>query len=64
MRQNEVIIGNEYNIRLEGKTVRVKVLSDRGYTNGVSRKYRVQRVDTGKVLPKYRSCQALYPITQ
>ena len=64
MRQMDVIIGNEYNIKMEGELVRVKVLSDRGYGNGVSRKYQVRRIDTGKVLPKYRTCQALYPLQQ
>lgn len=64
MKQKDVIIGHEYNIQMEGKTIRVKVLADRGYDNGLARKYRVQRVDTGKVLPKYRTCQALYPLQQ
>jgi len=49
---------------MEGQLVRVKVLSDRGYGNGIARKYQVRRVDTGKVLPKYRTCQALYSLQQ
>lgn len=64
MKQNEVVVGHQYNIHLEGKLVRVKVLGDRGYGNGVSRRYQVQRVDTGKVLPAYRTCQALHPIQE
>lgn len=62
MKQNEVIIGNEYTIQLEGKPVRVKVLGDRGYGSGILRKYQLKRVDTGRVLPKYRTCQALSPL--
>lgn len=62
MKQKDVIIGNEYNIKMEGQLVRVKVLSDRGYGNGIARKYQVRRIDTGKVLPKYRTCLALYPL--
>lgn len=62
MQQKDVIVGNEYNIQLEGKTVRVKVLADRGYGSGNLRKYQVKRLDTGRVLPKFRTCQALSPI--
>jgi hypothetical protein len=64
MQQKDVIIGHEYNIKMEGELVRVKVLSDRGYGDGHARKFRVQRVDSGKVLPKCRTCQALYPLQQ
>jgi hypothetical protein len=62
MQQKDVIIGHEYNIKMEGGLVRVKVIADRGYSIGHVRQYRVQRVDSGKVLPKYRTCQALYPL--
>lgn len=64
MKQKDVVIGSEYNIKLDGKLVRIKVLSDRGYGDGIARKYRVQRVDTGKVLPRSRTCQSFYPIAQ
>jgi hypothetical protein len=30
----------------------------------IGRKYQVRRVDNGNILPKYRTCQALYPLQQ
>ena len=62
-KQSDVVIGHEYNIRLDNKDVRVKVVGERGYGDGIFRKYIVKRIDTGRVLTKARTCASLHPIS-
>jgi hypothetical protein len=63
MKQGDVIVGGEYMIQLESKPVRVKVIRDCGTRDGHAKKFRVQRVDNGRILSKLRTSQSLYPIT-
>lgn len=61
MKQNEIVLGEDYFTKIGGALVRVKVLSiaDPSKVWGKRVRYVVQRADNGKTLPKSRTASAL-----